>query len=99
MGEPLSLAVNVMRLVTNAFTASRDLHSAVEAISNAPEHIKAIAGDLEDFYSVLGCLKGYLEDVEMSAGVLQAAEKVNIASVIENCLQIFTRTNLLVNSY
>jgi hypothetical protein len=99
MGEPLSLAINVTKLVTKEFTASREVYSAVEAISNAPEHIKAIAGDLEDVYSILGCLKGYLEDVEMSVGVLQAAGKVNIASVIENCLQIFMRINLLVNSY
>lgn len=99
MGEPLSLAVNVTRLVTKAFIASKDVYSAVAAISNAPTHIKAIAGDLEDFYSILGCLKGYLEDGEMSAGVLHASEKVNIASVIENCMQLFTRINLLINSY
>jgi hypothetical protein len=32
MGEPLSLAINVMKLVTKAFTASREVYSAVEAI-------------------------------------------------------------------
>jgi hypothetical protein len=99
MAEPLSLVVTIITLVTKAFTISKDLHSAVEQISNAPKHIKAIAADLEDFYAILGSLKGYLEDVEMSAGVLQAAEKINIASVIENCLTIFTRINFLVNSY
>jgi hypothetical protein len=99
MGEPLSLATNMLKLITNAVTASKEVYSAVEAISNAPNHIKAISSDLEDFYSILGSLKGYLEDVDMSTGVLQAAEKVNIASVIENCLHIFTRISLLVNSY
>jgi hypothetical protein len=35
----------------------------------------------------------------MSAGVWQAAEKINIANIIENCLKVFTRINLSVNSY
>lgn len=35
----------------------------------------------------------------MSIGVLEVAETVNISKVLENCLLIFTRINLLVNSY
>jgi hypothetical protein len=65
----------------------------------APKHIKDLVGDLEDFYYMLGCLKGYLEDSEMATRVLQAAEKIDIASLINNCLKIFARINLVVNLY
>jgi Fungal N-terminal domain of STAND proteins len=84
MADPLSLAVTIVTLVTKALTINKEIHSAVEQISKAPKHIKNLTDDLEDFYYILGCLKGYLEDTEVSTEVLQAAEKINIASVIEN---------------
>lgn len=99
MAEPLSLAVNIITLLTTAYTVSKQVYSTLEQISSAPKHMKAMASDLEDFYSILGSQKGYLEDAEMSTGVLQAAEKVNIIGVIENSLEIFTKISILVNSY
>lgn len=99
MAEPFSLAVNIMTLISTAFKVSKEVYNTLEQISSAPKHLKAITSDLEDFYTILGSLKGYLEDAELSPGVLLAAEKVNIVGVIENCVEIFTKINLLVNSY
>jgi hypothetical protein len=62
MADPLSLAVTIVTFVTKAFAISKEIHSAVEQIAKAQKHNKAITADLEDFYSILGCLKGYLED-------------------------------------
>jgi hypothetical protein len=62
MADPLSLAVTIVTFVTKAFAISKEIHSAVEQIARAQKHNKAITADLEDFYSILGCLKGYLEE-------------------------------------
>jgi hypothetical protein len=70
MADLPSLAVAIVTLVTAAFAISKEIQSAVEQIVKAPKHIKELAGDLEDSYSILGCLKGYLEDVEMTTGVI-----------------------------
>jgi hypothetical protein len=62
IADPLSLTVTIVTFVTKAFALSKEIHSAVEQISKAQKHNKAIRADLEDFYFILGCIKGYLED-------------------------------------
>jgi hypothetical protein len=73
MADPLSLAVSIVILVTKTFVIviSKEIHCAVEQIAKAPKHTKELAGDLEDFYSILRCLKGYLEDAEMSTVLIR----------------------------
>ena len=98
MAEALGLAVNITTLLTTAFSISRAVYTLIDQISNAPKHIRAIASDLEDFYSILGTLKGYLENQEMSEGVVHAAQTINLSRVLESSVGNFSRINLLVNS-
>jgi hypothetical protein len=98
MADPLSLAVTITTLVTKAFAISNDIKTTINQIANAPSHIQAVASDLEDIYSILGTLKGYLDDSEMSVGVVQAAARTNIDCVLGNCLTIFSQISTLVNS-
>jgi Fungal N-terminal domain of STAND proteins len=89
MVEPLSTAAAVVALVGRALVLSQQVYSKANDILNAPKHIKAISIDLEDFYTILGTLKGYLDDDDLSSGVLHHATSENLESVLKNSINIF----------
>jgi hypothetical protein len=99
MAEPITIAATITTLVTKAFSISQQVYNQTQLIRNAPQFIKAITNDLEDFYSILGTLMGYLEDEELSAGLIHSASRTNIDSALENCLSIFTRINIAIKSF
>ncbi|KAF4635838.1 hypothetical protein G7Y89_g2253 [Cudoniella acicularis] len=99
MADPIAVASAITGLVIKAFTVSKDVYAQAKQISNAPKHIQAISRDLEDFYSILGTLKLYLEDGDLTAGLLYSAGRTNLENALENCLLAFDRTNELVGSF
>jgi len=99
MVEPLSTAATVLALVGRALVLSQQVYSKANGISNAPKHIKAISVDLEDFYTILGTLKGYLEDDDFSSGVLHGAAAENLESVLRNSINIFMEISRVLALY
>ncbi|KAF8847318.1 hypothetical protein BDZ45DRAFT_342749 [Acephala macrosclerotiorum] len=97
--DPLSAASAIAPLVVKAFTLSQQVYTTISQITNAPKHIKAISNDLEDFYIILGTLKGYLEDEDLSQGVLHPSTSNSLGSVLENSVKIFTELNGMVLIY
>ncbi|KAH8651780.1 hypothetical protein BGZ61DRAFT_541924 [Ilyonectria robusta] len=89
MVEPLNTAATVVALVGNALVLSQQVYSKANDISNAPKHIKAISMDLEDFYTILGTLKGYLDDDDLSSGVSHHATSENLEMALKNSITIF----------
>lgn len=97
--DPISAASAIAPLVIKAFTLSQQVYTTIRQITNAPKHIKAISNDLEDFYIVLGTLKGYLEDEDLSQGVLHPSTSDSLESVLENSVKIFTELNGMMLEY
>lgn len=94
--EPPSAVVTITTLVGQAFTISKQIYSTINHIIAAPKHIKVIANDLEDFYNILGTLKGYLEDEALSLGVLHPATSNSLESVLRNPMTVFTEINEVI---
>jgi hypothetical protein len=100
MADISAVTSTITTLVIKAFTISNDIYTRTQEIIDAPQHIQAITGDLEDFYSILGTLKMYLEeDGDLSAGLLHSAGRTNLEKALDNCLLMFDRINQLVGSY
>lgn len=100
MADPLAASAAISTLVIRAFTLSKEVYTHTQEIINAPQHIQAITGDLEDFYSILGTLKMYLdEESDLSVGLIHSAGRTNLAKALDNCLLVFDRINILVGSY
>jgi len=99
MVEPLSTAATVVALVGRALVLSQQVYSKANDISNAPKHIKAISQDLEDFYTILGTLKGYLDDDDLSSGVLHNATSENLEAVLRNSINIFMEISQVLVMY
>jgi hypothetical protein len=100
MADPLAATAAISTLVIRAFTLSKEVYTRTNEIINAPQHIQAITGDLEDFYSILGTLKMYLdEESDLSVGLIHSAGRTNLEKALNNCLLVFDRINVLVGSY
>ena len=100
MADPLAAFATISALVIRAFTLSKDVYIRANEITNAPQHIRAITSDLEDFYSLLGTLTMYLdEESDLSVGLVHSAGRTNLEKVLDNCITVFDRTNILVGSY
>ncbi|CZR61345.1 uncharacterized protein PAC_11241 [Phialocephala subalpina] len=97
--DPLGAASAIAPLVVKAFTLSQQVYTTISQITNAPKHIKAISNDLEDFYIVLGTLKGYLEDEDLSQCVLHPSASDSLESVLENSVNIFTELSGMILVY
>ena len=87
MPEPLVIATGVTALVHGAYTLCFSIYQTVDGIASAPKHIKAISRDLKAFYSVLGTLKGYIDDAETSLPPCHVSGSRSRAYKLRNHLQ------------
>jgi Fungal N-terminal domain of STAND proteins len=99
MVDPLTIASGVSALVSNAYKLCFSISQTIDGIATAPRHIRAISRDLKAFYSVLGTLKAYLDDEEISGGVLHPATSADLEAVLTNCMTIFKDFNTIVKNY
>jgi hypothetical protein len=92
-------AATITALVIKAFALGKEAYTQAQQISNAPRHVEAMVRDLEDFYTTLGILQGYLTDEEFCVGAIHSSNKTNLESAVKNCLWTFEKINTLVNSF
>lgn len=88
----VGFASAVISLGTLVYTSYQGLYDAINAIKNAPKHIRFLSSDLEDLCLVVDTLQALFNDDEFSVGssasVPQLVTLQNLAIVFKNCLMI-----------
>ncbi|MCJ1351741.1 MAG: hypothetical protein MMC33_001725 [Icmadophila ericetorum] len=99
MTDPLSITCGITSLASAACNLCSTIYQTIDSIRGAPKQIRNLSIDLRGLYSVLGTLKGYLDDEEMVSGVMHPATSADLEAVLSNCAMIFKDINAKVNGF
>lgn len=103
MAEAIALASAVISLGTLAYKSCQGLYDVTSRIKKAPKHIHLLLSDLEDLCLVLDTLQALFNDDEFSVGSSESIPRFatfkNLATVLENCLSIFSDIRTIVQDY
>ncbi|KAF4441586.1 hypothetical protein F53441_11990 [Fusarium austroafricanum] len=99
MAEAVGLAASLIGLLTTAYKLSRTIYGAVDSISSAPVHIKAVSSDTKAMFSVLGTLSSYLDDEDNAMGVLHRVVAADLGEVLTNSISVLKELHILVGEF
>ena len=86
-------------LTVTAYNLSKAICSTISAIKSAPKHVGDVKRDLTSFYNVLATLQQILDDNQTAAKDVQLGASDNLQTVLEDCIALFKRVQILVNSF
>lgn len=99
MPEPITIASAVGAIVGNGIKLCLGVYGTIDGMKQAPKHLKAVSCDLRDFYSVLGTIQGYLDDKELTQGLLHTQSCDNLQSILANSLSVLQDFEKIVSGY
>jgi hypothetical protein len=99
MPEPITIASAVGAIVVNGIKLCLSVYGTIDGIKQAPKHLKAVSSDLKDFYSILGTIQGYLDDKDLTQGLLHTQSCDNLQSVLANCVSVLRDFDKIVGGY
>lgn len=99
MPEPIAIAAAVSTIVANGIKICLGVYTTVDGIKKAPKHLKAVSLDLKSFYSLLGTIQTYLDDEELTHGLLHEQTCGSIQEVLTNCVSILQEFEKIVAGY
>lgn len=100
MPEPLALAIiaGITTILSNLWNISKGLYELFSSIKNAPKHILALSQDVQGFYTVLGSLRGLLDNLSgdhlhsMLAPILESLQ-----NPLDHCLSTICELQKKIN--
>jgi len=101
MADPFVQAAGILRLIATAVTAGKQVYDVTNEVKSAPQHIRALARDLEGFNSTLVQLYTLFtdENSEPVMDFMRAKDSETLHNVIENCMIVFSEIDLLMEEY
>jgi ribosomal protein S15P/S13E len=99
MPEPVAIAAAVNTLVLNGIKICLGVYTTIDGIKQAPKHIKAISKDLKTFYGLLGTIQTYLDDEDLTQGLLHTRTCESIQEILTNCVNILQEFEKIVAGY
>lgn len=99
MADPLSMTASITAIVRMAYSLCSNICQTIDSIRGAPSQIRDLSNDIRSLYSILGTLKGYLDDEETATGVIHPATSADLEAVLSNCIVIFKDLNAKVNGF
>lgn len=99
MPEPITIASAVGAIVVNGIKLCLSVYGTIDGMKQAPKHLKAVSSDLKDFYSILGTIQGYLDDKDLTQGLLHTQSCDNLQSVLANCVSVLRDFDKIVGGY
>jgi hypothetical protein len=99
MPEPITIASAVSAIVANGIKLCLGVYGTIDGMKQAPKHLKAVSSDLKDFYSILGTIQWYLDDKELTQGLLHTQSCDNLQSILANCVSVLQDFDKIVSGY
>lgn len=99
MPEPITIASAAGAVLANGIKLCFGLYGIIDGIEQAPKHLKAVSRDLKDFYSILGTIQAYLDDKELTHGLLHSQSCGNLQSILTNCISVLQDFERIVSGY
>jgi hypothetical protein len=99
MPEPITIASAVGAIVVNGIKLCLSVYGTIDGMKQAPKHLKAVSSDLKDFYNILGTIQVYLDDKELTQGLLHTQSCDNLQSILANCVSVLRDFDKIVSGY
>jgi hypothetical protein len=99
MPEPIAIAAAVSTIVVNGIKICLGVYTTIDEIKQAPKYLKAVSQDLKAFYSLLGTIQAYLDDEELTRGLLHEQTCGSIQEILVNCVGILRQFEDIVTEY
>jgi len=101
MADVFTQAAAILKLITSAITTGKRVYEVTNELKSAPQHIRALATDVDGFHSTLVQLQTLFTDENSEAIVefIRREDSKNLQDVVENCLTTFSEIDHLVEDY
>jgi uncharacterized protein (UPF0264 family) len=99
MPEPITIASAASAIVVTGIKLCLGVYGTIDGMKQAPKHLKAVSSDLKDVHSILGTIQGYLDDKELTQGLLHTQSCDNLQSILANCVSVLRDFDEIVSGY
>lgn len=99
MPEPIAIASAVSAVVVNGIKLCLSVYGTIDGMKQAPKHLKAVSSDLKAFYGILGTIQIYLDDQELTQGLLHTQPSDNLQTILANCVCVLQDFEKIVSGY
>lgn len=99
MPEPIAIATAVSTIVVNGIKLCLSVYGTIDGMRQAPKHLQAVSHDLKNFYSILGTIQSYLDDKELTQGLLHIQSCDNLQSILANSVSVLQDFEKIVSGY
>lgn len=99
MASSVSIVSSVSQILSTCTNLSKTTSELIHQINNAPEHIQAIASDLETFNPLLVAARECLSKEETISGFLHPSTSSDVQDVVKHTMSIFQSCHSFVNDF